>query len=519
MKSFLARHASKIKGVLSGLDRIRFRGTLRWLANTDGMRNWLWHCQVLLKDFKSFVTSLTDQVRDESEQLAKAAGCPMPYLDSSAISKEDRAREIARSRGIREGLVCVFRCVEPCRTFEVGPNRRKKQLELRSFWGKCLHHYFYCIHPQWGWMHLRLQTWLPFTIHVVINGRDCLAQQLRQAEIPFTQKDNCFTDIADFERAQQLLDAQWRTPWAPALDDLRRWFHPGHERIFGADRPHYYWSADDSEVATDLVFHSPADLAAIYPQLVRHSITTFGSDDVLRFFGRRPCVQSFRTASINSDLKTRPEGVRIKHRFGHNSIKMYDKQESVLRIETTITDARAIKQYRASEADPEGPKRWRKMRKGVDALPRRVEFSQAANARYLEALSAVDHDQPLRTTVESLSRPTTWKGRRVRALNPLAPEDGRLLQAIAHREFILHGFRNQDLRPLLFDKPASRTTTEGRRQSAKVTRLLRLLRAHKLISKIHKTHRYRLTKHGCIQVTALLTAENASTSQLTKLAA
>ena len=49
---------------------------------------------------------------------------------------------------------------------------------------------------------------------------------------------------------------------------------------------------------------------------------------------------------------------------------------------------------------------------------------------------------------------------------------------------------------LLFDKPASPTTIEGHRQSARVTRLLRLLRGHKLISKIARSHRYRLTKRG-----------------------
>lgn len=237
MQSFLARHASKIKGVLSGFDRIRFRGTLRWLANTHGMRNWLWHRNVLFKDFKPFALSLTEQLRNESERIAKAAGCPMPYLYSSAVSKEERAQQIARTRGVREGLVCVFRCVEPCRTFEVGPNGRTKHLELRSFWGKCLHHYFYYIHPQWGWMHLRLQTWLPFTIHVGINGRDWLAGQLRQAEIPFLQKENCFVDVGDFARTQELLNAQLRTRWDEALNDLRRLCHPAHERMFGADLP------------------------------------------------------------------------------------------------------------------------------------------------------------------------------------------------------------------------------------------------------------------------------------------
>jgi len=484
--------------------------------------SWLWYRRVLLKEFKPFVISLTDQLRQESERIAETAGCPMLFLQSSSISKEEIAKRIARDRGVREGLVCVLGCVEPCRTFEVGPNKRKKELELRSFQGKCRHDYFYYIHPEWGWMHLRLQRWLPFTIHVVINGRDWLAVQLRNAGIPFRQRDNCFVDVGDPARAQELLDTQLRTRWDEALNDLRRMFHPGHERILGANLPEipdYYWSAEETEWATDVLFRSRTDLDAIYRPLIRHGITTFGAGDVLRFFGHRPSVQHFHAVRIDSDLKTRQEGIRLKHYLGHNSIKMYNKQGTVLRIETTINDTRAIRQYRASETNPQGPRSWQKMRKGVDALPRRAEFSQGCNARYLEALSTVEHDQPLQTTVGGLSRPATWKGRRVRALNPMAAEDGRLLLAIARGEFMMQGFRNQDLRPLLFDHPAPRTTLDGRRQSAKVTRWLRLLRAHKLISKITGSHRYRLTKTGRIQVTAILAAQNANTAKLTELAA
>jgi hypothetical protein len=367
-------------------------------------------------------------------------------------------------------------------------------------------------------MHVRLQSWLPFTIHAVINGRDWLGRQLQRAGVAFEKRDNCFVDVADIPRAQQLLDAQLRAQWGPTLDELRRLAHPRHERIFGTDLPHYYWSADETEWATDVMFRSPGDLAALYPQLVRHGMTTFGSGNVLQFLGRRPHVQTFSTAEIHSELKTRPEGTRIKHVLNHNSIKMYDKQESVLRIETTVNDARGMKAYRASEADPDGPKQWRKLRKGVSDLPRRAQVSQGANQRYLEALSTVEETEPLKTTAASLSRPASWKGRRVRALNPLGLEDGRLLQAISRGEFNIQGFRNQDLRALLFDQPASPTTIEGRRQSAKVTRLLRLLRGHKVITKIPKTHRYRLTKRGRIQITALLTAQNANTKKLTELA-
>ena len=120
--------------------------------------------------------------------------------------------------------------------------------------------------------------------------------------------------------------------------------------------------------------------------------------------------------------------------------------------------------------------------------------------------------------VAPLVRPAEWNGRRVRALNPLAKEDSRLLLAINRPEFDINGFRNHDLRTLMFDQPASPTTIEGKRQSTKITRLLRLLRAHKLITKIPKTHRYKLTKQGSRQIIAILTAENASTKTLTELA-
>ena len=106
----------------------------------------------------------------------------------------------------------------------------------------------------------------------------------------------------------------------------------------------HYWSADETEWATDVMFRSPEALAELYPSLIRHAMTTFGSSDVMRFLGRQglPRVAGVHPTfqgEVVSDLKRRPEGVRIKHRVNANSIKMYDKQGSVLRIETTINDA------------------------------------------------------------------------------------------------------------------------------------------------------------------------------------
>ena len=92
----------------------------------------------------------------------------------------------------------------------------------------------------------------------------------------------------------------------------------------------------------------------------------------------------------------------------------------------------------------------------------------------------------------------------------------RLLEAINRGEFAINGFRNRDLRNLWFS-PAT-APAEQRRQSAAITRKLRLLRAHGLVHKVPKTHRYQLSPHGREIINALLAARQASTAELTKAA-
>jgi hypothetical protein len=104
MKRFIQHHAEQISGTLSDFDRLRFRGTLRWLAYTDGMQWFLNSSGILLKEFKTYVQGVTDQVRAATEQLVKAAGRKLIYLNSSRISKEEKAREIAERDGRRTVL-------------------------------------------------------------------------------------------------------------------------------------------------------------------------------------------------------------------------------------------------------------------------------------------------------------------------------------------------------------------------------------------------------------------------------
>ncbi len=131
----------------------------------------------------------------------------MLYLPSSSQSKEDDVRALPQpAQETADGLRAVLSCVEPCPSVEIPRHAKTKRLEVRPALRKCLHYNFYLDHPTFGPMHVRLQTWLPWSIKVCLNGRDWLARQLDGAGIGYLKKDNAFTYIEDFARARALLD-------------------------------------------------------------------------------------------------------------------------------------------------------------------------------------------------------------------------------------------------------------------------------------------------------------------------
>src|SRR6185295_17043040 len=103
-------------------------------------------------------------------------------------------------------------------------------------------------------MHVRVQTWLPFNLHVYINGREWLGRQMEAAGIGYQRRDNCFISISDVTAAQALSDQQVRFRWRPALDRLARAANPAVEEVLRPYQVSYYWSIDESEWATDLMF-------------------------------------------------------------------------------------------------------------------------------------------------------------------------------------------------------------------------------------------------------------------------
>lgn len=510
---FLARHGKDVTGVISGFDRLRLQGSLRQLYCPELMTMYLERAGVRYKDFKAHVVVVTERIRSAAEQLARTAGRPMHYLRSTAVRKEDLAAEIGRRDGIDEGLIGVFSAVEPCRTWFVRGDRERRAIGLRLQWGKCIHLYFYFVHPQLGRMYLRLQTWFPFLVHIGLNGREWLARQLAQSGIAFTRADNGLPTIADLPAAQALLDAQVHTRWDRLLDPLIAQFHPTHRELRQVMPLDYYWTVAESEYATDVMFRDRAALQRIYPALVHHSVMSFGAEQVLRFLGRK---QIGPAVDVRTDRRRGEEGVRVKHWLNRNSLKFYDKG-SLLRDEVTINEPADFRVWRRPEGKPNAPKAWRELRRSVVDLPRRAELGRAATDRHLGALASAHHGARLGDGWAAVCRPVVRKGRRHRALNPFAPADAALLTVVNRAEFALNGLRNANVRALLYPRGPNGLT--DRQLASRVSRQLTLLRAHGLLARVSRTHRYVVTPKGRTLITAMLAAAQANTEQLTQLAA
>lgn len=526
MHEFSATYADQIAGTLSGFDRLVFRGTLRQIAYPFGLQGYLWANQVPLKNFGAHAHTVSEMVKAAALQAITSADRPVRYLQSSRQDKEQIARTIATQDRIQQGPVCALTCVEPCWAYDVYHNRQTKQLDLVQRSRKCLFVYQYWQDPQLGWMNARIQTWFPFSIQICLNGREWLARQLARDGLAYQKQDNCLVWVADWKRAQQLLDQQLHTDWGEWLRRIARQLNPRHQELFARLPVEYYWSVYQSEWATDVSFHRAADLRRLFPLWLRHAVLSFQSADVLKFLGKRLTAQGevphHVQAEVTTSLKRRQPGVRIKHWYGINSLKAYDKAYSplgsILRAEVTLQDPECFKVYRHPEGKTDQPQRWYRLRKGIADLHRRAEICQGINQRYLNALAVVDTDTTLEELIAAIQCPVIRQQKRYRGLQPFSEPDVSLLEAIARGDFLIHGLRNRDLQELLYCGPA-KTQLELRRRSAAISRKLRLLRVHGLIRKISHTHRYQVTELGRKILPAIMAARKTTLKYLNAKAA
>ena len=186
MGAFEDVHRDRITGSLAMFDRMIFKGHLSALYKQDGARCFLWSQGVALKDFTAYAKATTERIANNARKLVTDAGRPVISFDhvktrNRTQHKDELAKSIAERDGITEGIICLISAVETCFSFQVRKRYESGKLELFRRERKCLHHYLYLIDDEFGFMHVRIQGWIPYECQIYINGREWLARQLDQA--------------------------------------------------------------------------------------------------------------------------------------------------------------------------------------------------------------------------------------------------------------------------------------------------------------------------------------------------
>jgi len=499
---FSTKYSKDIFGVLSGFDRLIIRGQILHLYPDNNFYYFLKQESVMLKDWNTYAGKITKSIKENIDNYIKENNCQVINVNSPKTSKEGLAKSIIEQEDIQEGLVCAIKSVETCYALTVAYNSSTNKLEKAKQFRKCQHYYLYYLDKEFGLMHVRIQTWFPFAIQIYINGKSYLMRQLDKLGIAYKRYENSITWVEDIEKAQQISDKFQEKKWHSTFDSFAKKlnsFLPRIEQIFGKQA--YYWTIGTSEYATDILFKSKAALQKYYPYFIEYASLCQMGEDIFTFFGRK--IRHNTLGEAVSDRKHFWEqGIRVKFRLDKNSIKMYDKS-SVLRIETTINNPKA---FREQKRGKNGQLKWVQMRKTISNFYRFAEISKACNNRYLNSLTAINKDnnhdkrieQLCNSKVTKLSKKANSKARKFTGFNLLSNFTTGLFNAILDGAYKIRGFKNKDIQLSLikigvFEK---KELHQKKKYSGKITRLLAKLRAHKIISKLPKTHAYRVTKIG-----------------------
>jgi hypothetical protein len=480
MNSIQERYSDKIDGVISSYDRIVIQGTLPTFCYAEGMTSYLYANQIRIFDYPRFAEPLRDEIRENAEKIAKENDIEIEHIRKKGVRKESIIEKIIEKRGTHPGLVHIISVMERCPSYKPWHDKNTHKTFLIPVEGKCLHYYFYFIDEELGLMYVRVPTWCPFRLQIYFNGHNLLNTKLRRKNIEFNVLDNALINISDYEKAQNLSDNLSVKFLHKTMDSLALKYCPVIKKFHIL----YHWSIMQVEYSTDIVFKKQRYLKEIYERVVRTAIHTVKPEHIASFLGRK--LHPLYKDEMGNDFNTRIEGTRIKHTMGPVSIKMYDKQSLVLRIETTVNNPSFFKHYREVEQrDGQSLKKNAPMKKHIYSLNALQELLLAANQRYLAFISNIEDCNAGTRKLQKVSDNVMDNNRTYKGFNLFSKEDETIFESIASGAFLISGFKSKHLKNKLVNK-----------SSSQISRILKRLRVHGLIKKVGRTYKYYMSQLG-----------------------
>ena len=181
MHRLVERLGRAVKGVLTGFDRIVFKGSILPLAYEKGAMSFLRWRGVLNKDYKGWMLRQSEQLIEAIDRHSREqCGIGITHLSSWREDKEQLAQRRQKARGIESGLLGAWSCLESGRSYRAPYCAQSGYPQLRRHTPTCKHVYLYVDHADYGWMNLRIQTWFPYPIQICLNGLEWLRRRMEQ---------------------------------------------------------------------------------------------------------------------------------------------------------------------------------------------------------------------------------------------------------------------------------------------------------------------------------------------------
>jgi hypothetical protein len=382
-----------------------------------------------------------------------------------------------------EGVLFVGRAQEKASVFRTQKRRNPVTgtgyLWLTRTTVQVNYFYFYCVDSDFGPFFIKFCTYFPYNARLCINGNEWAKRQATKAGIGFEPLDNAFAAVDDVPALQAICDRLGEQQIGALLGKwLDKLPYPFTDEDTTAGY-RYDISVVQAEFSLTQMLDRPVTGRIFLEQLIRDNLDIGRPDRISLIFGRRihtgrkrRTPGTFRTRVITDDVTPT---VRVEYK--KSKIKQYHKEGRALRTETVINDPGDF--Y---------------IGKRLSNLPALRQVGFTANRRLLD-VQRISHDPADgQAAIAAITDPIiTDTGTRIPGLRFTDNRAQALLTALCVFRLLPNGFTNRDLRthlaPLLGKHLEDIT-------SGQTSYDLRRLRAHGLITRIPRTHRYQTTDTG-----------------------
>lgn len=418
--------------------------------------------------------------RDSLENHLKSLslGIHKEIVNGNTIGrKDDYVKELLASTGNREGLICIIRSMERCRTYYHAKTKLVRMLPIYFKPNKCIFFYVYYFHRDLGIVQVRIQTYAPFYCQIIVNGHRILERLLIKRNIKHRCRDNAFEYIEDPKTAQELANSITSEFIESLTKPLIYKFFPFLKTINLPLR----FTIRQVELSADIITNDEISCTDLMPIIIAR-LAIFEPPDIARMHIHVPNAQG--KAAIK---KYETEfGSCIRFSAGDTSVKLYDKGPRILRCETTCNDLTKLKGFRTTtHKDGSKTKGINKLSKHISSLETFVSLAKHVNHRLIDRLGPILETTYSLKNLDDVCLPVRHNDRSVRGFSYYNTADREVIHTLANPANDIHGFSRKKLlvrMPHLTPYQASYA--------------IKRLHVHGLIKKISNSRRYFITKEG-----------------------